>query len=41
MTIEFVTTTPHPGHHRSACHSAEHVHAGMVFSSTVDRGATS
>ena len=41
MTTELVTTTAHPGHRRPACQIAEHVHAGTMFSSAVDRGATS
>jgi FtsP/CotA-like multicopper oxidase with cupredoxin domain len=40
QTVDILLDVTNPGLWMAHCHIAEHMHAGMMFSFTVDRGAT-
>ena len=41
QTVDILLDVTNPGLWMAHCHIAEHMHAGMMFSFTVDRAATS
>jgi FtsP/CotA-like multicopper oxidase with cupredoxin domain len=41
QTVDILLDVTNPGLWMAHCHIAEHMHSGMMFSFTVDRGATS